>query len=71
MRQSNMTSAIAQYDLPGIGQDDPVDRQSIYTERSKQTDVEALHGQAVDQQQRQELIGDSLLLVEVRQGCRW
>ena len=43
-----MTRAIAQYDLPGIGQDAPVDRQSIYTERSKQTDVEALHGQAVE-----------------------
>lgn len=41
-----MTPAIAQYELPGIGQDDPVVRESIHTERYKEKAFRALHEQA-------------------------
>ena len=48
--------AVAQYEPSGVGQNAPVDRQSIYTERSKQTDVEALHEQTEERvKQGQEL----------------
>lgn len=48
--------AVAQYKPSGVGQNAPVDRQSIYTERSKQTDVEALHEQTEERvKQGQEL----------------